>query len=407
VRLRTLRTVRLRTLLEQPAALVLQGAALVALLGSASAWSMTARTVTVSVDGASRAVTTHGGTVAEVLSAAHVSVGAHDLLAPARETSVEDGGRVVLRHGRQLQLTVDGSRRTVWVTAASVAGALDQLGLPSGGARLSADRSREIPLNGFALDVRTLKAVSVLYLGRRLPVSTTGLTVGDALRDAKLAVAPSDALRPPAAGTLHDGEAITVTRVEGRTAVEPADVPFGTEQQSDPGSYTGTTRVLFPGQVGVLERTYALTYTDQRLTAKRLVSEAQTVAPRNRIIGVGSLDLPVPAPVPAATASAAAQPAPAAAAPAAAPTAAASSSGTSSGGLNWDALANCESGGNPRAVSPGGDYRGLYQFSIGTWQGVGGSGDPIDASPGEQTNRASILYSRTGRSSWPVCGKYL
>jgi hypothetical protein len=38
---------------------------------------------------------------------------------------------------------------------------------------------------------------------------------------------------------------------------------------------------------------------------------------------------------------------------------------------------------------------------------VGGSGNPIDASPDEQTYRAQLLYNREGRSPWPVCGKYL
>jgi hypothetical protein len=79
----------------------------------------------------------------------------------------------------------------------------------------------------------------------------------------------------------------------------------------------------------------------------------------------------------------------------------------SSGGLNWAALAKCESGGNPRSVDSSGTYYGLYQFSISTWQAVGGSGKPSDASAAEQTQRAQILYNRSGRSQWPVCGKYL
>ncbi|MEO6203879.1 MAG: transglycosylase family protein, partial [Mycobacteriales bacterium] len=74
---------------------------------------------------------------------------------------------------------------------------------------------------------------------------------------------------------------------------------------------------------------------------------------------------------------------------------------------NWDGLARCESGGNPRAVSSTGKYRGLYQFSIATRRAEGGEGDPIDASPAEQTYRAKTLYTRSGRGQWPVCGKYL
>lgn len=69
-----------------------------------------------------------------------------------------------------------------------------------------------------------------------------------------------------------------------------------------------------------------------------------------------------------------------------------------------DAIAACESGGDPSAVSAGGTYRGLYQFDQGTWESVGGTGDPAAASPAEQTYRAALLYSRSGSSPWPVCG---
>jgi len=84
-----------------------------------------------------------------------------------------------------------------------------------------------------------------------------------------------------------------------------------------------------------------------------------------------------------------------------------SATGTNADGRNWAALARCESGGNPRAVSSTGKYRGLYQFSVTTWRSVGGVGDPIEASPAEQTYRAKLLYSRSGPGQWPVCGKYL
>lgn len=73
-------------------------------------------------------------------------------------------------------------------------------------------------------------------------------------------------------------------------------------------------------------------------------------------------------------------------------------------GLNWRALAGCESGGNPRAISAGGRYRGLYQFDIPTWAAVGGEGDPAAAPPAEQTHRAELLYAEQGRAPWPTCG---
>lgn len=66
-------------------------------------------------------------------------------------------------------------------------------------------------------------------------------------------------------------------------------------------------------------------------------------------------------------------------------------------------IAECESGGNPRAVSPGGTYRGKYQFSRGTWRGLGGRGDPADASEAEQDRVALKLYRQRGNSPWPNC----
>jgi hypothetical protein len=67
-------------------------------------------------------------------------------------------------------------------------------------------------------------------------------------------------------------------------------------------------------------------------------------------------------------------------------------------------IAQCESGGNPRAVGGGGRYRGLFQFDYSTWQGVGGHGDPAAASVEEQYRRAAVLLRRRGTAPWPVCG---
>lgn len=68
-------------------------------------------------------------------------------------------------------------------------------------------------------------------------------------------------------------------------------------------------------------------------------------------------------------------------------------------------IARCESGGNPGAVSPNGLYRGKYQFDQGTWNSVGGSGDPAAAPEATQDRLAAKLYAQRGAQPWPVCGK--
>ena len=69
------------------------------------------------------------------------------------------------------------------------------------------------------------------------------------------------------------------------------------------------------------------------------------------------------------------------------------------------AIAECESHGDPHAIGGGGAFRGKYQFSYGTWAGVGGTGDPAAAPEAEQDMRAGMLYARSGPGQWPVCGQ--
>lgn len=70
-----------------------------------------------------------------------------------------------------------------------------------------------------------------------------------------------------------------------------------------------------------------------------------------------------------------------------------------------EAIASCESGGDPTAIGGGGLYRGKYQFSVETWQAVGGTGDPAASPEAEQDRRATILYEQSGPGQWPVCAE--
>lgn len=75
-------------------------------------------------------------------------------------------------------------------------------------------------------------------------------------------------------------------------------------------------------------------------------------------------------------------------------------------------LRGCESNGRYDVVSSSGSYRGAYQFSRGTWNGVAARNypelqgvDPAAASPFDQDRMARALWAEQGRSPWPHCGK--
>jgi len=68
-------------------------------------------------------------------------------------------------------------------------------------------------------------------------------------------------------------------------------------------------------------------------------------------------------------------------------------------------VAKCESSLNPKAVSPSGKYRGLWQFDRATWKAYGGPGrDPIKVGARRQTQVAWRLFVDRGWQPWPTCG---
>jgi LysM repeat protein len=85
---------------------------------------------------------------------------------------------------------------------------------------------------------------------------------------------------------------------------------------------------------------------------------------------------------------------------------AAPSSSSSAGGTVWDRLAQCESGGN-WSISTGNGYYGGLQFSQGSWNAAGGSGNPANASREEQIRVAENLRARQGWGAWPACSRAL
>ncbi|HEX4654707.1 MAG TPA: ubiquitin-like domain-containing protein [Mycobacteriales bacterium] len=359
---------------RSPVAVVLVAAVLATLGFAATAFATMDKTIRLDVDGHQVTVRTFASDVAGVLRKANLALGAHDTVVPDPAAPVKDGSQVIVRHGRLLHLVLDGQSREVWVTALSVTDALDQLGLADR-AWLSVSRGATIPRSGLSFDVREPQHVTVLVDGHRLVAHTTAPTVAALLRHLRVRVHHLDKVSAPLSQYPTAGLVITIDRIHQRMVTRSLAIPFHTKHVRTSSLYIGESKVTRSGEPGVRLNTYRLTWKNKQLVGQRLVRSRLGSHPVAEIVAVGTTKRPQYAPY--------------------------------HDGLNWVALAQCESGGNPQEISSGGEYRGLYQFTMGAWASVGGSGDPIDASSNEQTYRAQLLYRRSGDSVWPVCGHYL
>ncbi|WP_338104950.1 ubiquitin-like domain-containing protein [Modestobacter muralis] len=351
------------------------------LVASVAAYFAAEKSLTLTVDGQSRLVTTYAGTAAEVLADEGLTPAAHDVVLPALGADVADGDTIVVNRARPLTLTVDGVRSEVFTTALSVDDALDELGYRTDQLQLSADRSERLPLDGMDLAITTSKDVRLVADGQERVVTTTAATAGDLLAEQGIALSATDRTSLYPAQPLLGGMVLRVTRVQVDEVTEVQTVDYETVETEDAEALEGERTVTQKGVEGARTTTWRVTVTDGVETGREQVSSEVTKKPVEEQVSVGTKPEPEPVAV-------------AAGAPATAD------------GLNWAALARCESGGRPNAVSASGTYRGMYQFSRATWAGVGGSGDPAAASVEEQTMRAQMLYSRSGAGQWG-CGSRL
>jgi uncharacterized protein YabE (DUF348 family) len=346
---------------------------LLGLVGGTLAFFVAQKSVTLTVDGQVRHVGTYADTVGDVLDDEGLQPAAHDVLLPAAGDAVRDGDTVVLNRARPLKLTVDGVSRQVYVTALSVDEALGQLGYRADDLVLSASRSERLPLQGMQLTITTPKEIVLVSDGQQRVVTTTAATAGDLLAEEGIALSETDKTSLYLNQGLLNRMKLQVYRVQVNETSETTAVPADKVETPDPNAFEGDRTVTTPGVAGQKVTRYRVTVVDGVETGREVLDSAVTVAPVTEQVSVGSKPRPTVAPT--------------------------------ADGLNWAALAKCESGGNPRAVNPSG-YYGLYQFSLSTWRSVGGSGNPIDAAPAEQTARAQMLFNKAGAGQWS-CGSHL
>jgi uncharacterized protein YabE (DUF348 family) len=361
-------------------ALAINVAVVSALVGGTTAYATFDYTVTLSVDGKAQSVHTFDDTVGEVLVAQDIELGSHDVVAPSVDSPIEDGSEIAVRFGRQLTVTIDGVTREVWTTALSVDEALDDLGIRAAGAELSVSRSLGIGRHGLDFEIRTPKEVTVVADGTSTAVTTTAITVREALDDAGITLAKLDRVSPVLEVRVTDGLKLTVQRVVAEKRTVTVAVEHKVIRKDDNSLYEGDTKVDVNGRDGKIEQVVEVLIVDGKEGKHRVLSEETVLAAITEVVLVGTKERPAPEP-PAID--------------------------TSVDGGVWDLLAECESGGN-WSINTGNGYYGGLQFSLSTWQAYGGSGYPHENSKAEQIRIATKVRDASGGyGPWPACAAEL
>jgi uncharacterized protein YabE (DUF348 family) len=264
--------------------------ALTLVAGATTAFAGLHKTVTVEVDGDTVEVTAFGRTVGQVLAAGDITVGDQDLVAPGLDEAVGDGAQIVVRHGRELAVEVDGEERTVWTTALTVGEAVEGLGLRDDQTMLSASRSASLTRED-VLRVSTQKTLHLAVDGQVIDGVTSAGTVRDALREIGLVLNEGDRVSVPLDATATDGLVVLVTRAAtaGETVTEV--VPFEEQEVEDPALAKGTRTVETAGRAGVRTTTYSTATVGGAVVDRQVVASAVTVPPVTQVVKVGTREV--------------------------------------------------------------------------------------------------------------------
>jgi uncharacterized protein YabE (DUF348 family) len=280
--------------------LAAQAAVLTLVVAGTTGFVALHKQVVVEVDGTAQTVTVFGRTVGDVLAAQRIEVGAKDVVVPAVDQVVDGGATIVVAHSRELQLEVDGQERTLWTTARTVGDVVDELGLRS--SRASASRSATVGRG--VLRLSTPKDVRVAIDGATHDVHTTASTVREVLAEAGVVLGDHDLVSVPLDAAAVDGLVVMVTRVTTQVGSQTVTVPYKTVKKDDSSILRGTEVVASAGQEGREVETYEAYLVDGVEIGRTVLTHSVLASPVDRVIKVGTQQLPQVAAVAPGTARA-------------------------------------------------------------------------------------------------------
>ena len=394
-----------------------QAVVITGLVGGTGAVVTMNKPVTLEVNGQAEEIRTFGGTVGDILDSHEIDVDKRDQVKPGVGTKVDRDMTITVNTAKKVALSVDGKETNEWTNANTVGQALADLGVDAKGADLNAKASQRLKDEGNDIEVTTAKDLTVVADGKDHKVSAAVGTAKEALKDTGVKLDKDDFLSVPMSAEVSDGQVLTVNRVKNDTVKDKQAIKAKVETKKSDSLYEGETKVETEGKDGEKQVTYKVKTINGEQVKKEKKDEKVLSEPKTKVVIQGTKKKEEPADTGGSDSGDSGDSGSGDSGDSGGDSSTGSGGGSGSGGgdmstaeikamlggpgSKWYQIAECESNFNPRAVNQSNNaHFGLFQFKLQTWQNMGGSGNPIDASPQEQFDRAKKLQAEAGWSQW-------
>ncbi|MGO2863567.1 MAG: ubiquitin-like domain-containing protein [Brevibacterium sp.] len=380
-----------------------QAVVITGLVGGTGAVVTMNKPVTLEVNGQAEEIRTFGGTVGDILDSRDLDLDKRDQIKPGADTKVDRDMTITVNTAKDVSLSVDGKETDEWTNANTVGQALADLGVNAKDAEINAEPNQSLKDKGNDIEVTTAKDLTIVADGKDHKVSAAVGTAEDALGESKIKLDKDDFLSVPMSADVSDGQVLTVNRVENKTVKEKESIKAKVEKKKSDSLYKGETKVESEGKDGQKEISYKIKTVNGDEVKKEKKDEKVLSEPKTKVVIEGTKKKETPSDTGGSDSGGSGS--------------GGSDDGSSSGGggggsmstqeikdmlggpgSKWYSVVKCESNFDPKASN--GTHFGLFQFLPQTWHSMGGSGNPSDASPQEQFQRAKKLQAKAGWGQW-------
>ena len=246
------------------------------------------KTVTLAVNGEQEEIRTHASTVSKLLSDNEMEVSEHDIVSPSMDTPIQDGLEIRWEQSKQVAITVDEEKQSLWTTKSTVGEVLEEAAIelaehdevsPALTAKL--DENNEIEIN---------KAYEFMLVdgGEEAKYWSTSTTIGDFLNRENIKLDEFDRVEDELDSQIQPGAVVEIVRVEKETATVEEEEKFTIETKSDNSLLKGREKVVQAGQKGVIAREYEIIKENGKEVSRTLLAEKTVKEPTKQIVSVGT-----------------------------------------------------------------------------------------------------------------------
>lgn len=266
----------------------LWGVMTVAVISATVIWWGMQTTITLSENGEEREIKTFASTVEDLLEKEQILLSEHDYLSVPLGAPLVHDMKIRYKKAKHIVMMQDGNKKELWTTANTIGELLDEKRI----------RHKEQDYLSMPLETSIEDNVAFVFKTGKQVVfrdgvneETTVWTVQDTwesfLREQQLQLSELDRVEAPK-GTIHNGQSISIIRVEKKEVEETKDVLYAIVTKKDNNLLTGKKQVITKGENGQRMARYAVLYENGEEIQRTFLEDKVIKEPKNEVVAVGN-----------------------------------------------------------------------------------------------------------------------